>query len=62
MRKSALLSLASLMLVGGVIVGPASLATGQGTPKILEFDTMVGVPRPYTGATNAIRDGTPWRR
>lgn len=65
MRKSALLLLASVMLVGGVVVaGPASLATGQGTPKILEFDTMVGVPRPYTGVTNAIRGipggGLPW--
>ena len=32
--------------------------------KILEFSTMVGVPRPYTGATNAIRGvpggGRPW--
>jgi hypothetical protein len=65
MRKSALLLLASLMLVAGMVVGgPASLATGQGTPKILEFDTMVGVPRPYTGGTNAIRGvpggGVPW--
>jgi len=32
--------------------------------KILEFGTMVGVPRPFTGATNAIRGvpggGLPW--
>jgi hypothetical protein len=32
--------------------------------KVLEFNTMVGVPRPYTGATNAIRGvpggGLPW--
>jgi hypothetical protein len=64
MRKSAVLLLASL-LVGGIVVGgQASLATGNGAPKILEFDTMVGVPRPYTGATNAIRGvpggGLPW--
>jgi hypothetical protein len=63
MRKSALLLLATAMLVGGLVVaGPA--ASGQGSPKILEFDTMVGVPRPYTGATNAIRGvpggGLPW--
>jgi hypothetical protein len=63
-KKSALSLLASLVLVAGVIVlGPAS-AIGQGAPKILEFDTMVGVPRPYTGATNAIRGvpggGLPW--
>ena len=33
-------------------------------PKILEFQTMAGVSRPYTGATNAIRGvaggGLPW--
>jgi hypothetical protein len=32
--------------------------------KVLEFNTMIGVPRPYTGATNAIRGipggGLPW--
>lgn len=32
--------------------------------KILEFNTMVGLPRPFTGATNAIRGipggGLPW--
>jgi hypothetical protein len=65
MRKSALLLLTSVMLVAGVVVfGPASVATGKGAPKILEFDTMIGVPRPYTGAANAIRGvpggGLPW--
>ena len=64
MRKSAALLLASL-LVGGIVVGgQASLATGKRSQKILEFDTMVGVPRPYTVATNAIRGvpggGLPW--
>jgi len=32
--------------------------------KVLEFNTMIGVPRPFTGGTNAIRDipggGLPW--
>jgi hypothetical protein len=64
MRKSAVLLLASLLVAGIVVGGQASLATAKGSPKILEFDTMVGVPRPYTGATNAIRDvpggGLPW--
>jgi hypothetical protein len=63
MRKSALLLLATAMLVGGLVMaGPA--ASGQGSPKILDFDTMVGVPRPYTLAANAIRGvpggGLPW--
>jgi hypothetical protein len=65
MRKSTLLLLAVIVVVGAVVVGGrASQATGKETPKILEFDTMVGVPRPYTGATNAIRGvpggGLPW--
>lgn len=40
---------------------PVTAATED---KILEFDTMVGVVRPFTGATNAIRGvpggGIPW--
>jgi len=39
-------------------------ATASADDKILEFDTMVGVVRPFTGATNAIRNipggGIPW--
>jgi hypothetical protein len=65
MRKGALLLLAGLLVVGGVIVGGrASRAVGAETAKILDFDTMVGVPRPYTGSVNAIRGvpggGLPW--
>jgi hypothetical protein len=65
MRKSALLWLAAILVVGVVVVGgQVSQATGKGTSKILEFDTMVGVPRPYTLAANAIRGvpggGLPW--
>ena len=65
MKKSLLLLLSSAVLVGAFLVaGPASVASGQGAKKILDFDTMVGVPRPFTGATNAIRGvpggGLPW--
>jgi hypothetical protein len=65
MRRSALLWLAAIVVVAGVLVGGrASQATGNETSKILEFDMMVGVPRPYTGGTNAIRGvpggGLPW--
>jgi len=39
-------------------------ATGLADDKILSFDTMTGVVRPFTGATNAIRGvpggGIPW--
>ncbi|HRW07665.1 MAG TPA: hypothetical protein P5121_21330 [Caldilineaceae bacterium] len=53
------------LLVGALLmtqfVGSVSAKDG---PKLLEFDTMIGVPRPFTGATNAIRGvpggGLPW--
>ncbi len=65
MRKGAVLLVAAVVLVGGAVVaGRAPQASGADVAKIMDFDTMVGVPRPYTGATNAIRDvpggGLPW--
>ncbi|HXD20537.1 MAG TPA: hypothetical protein VN654_26155 [Vicinamibacterales bacterium] len=40
-------------------------ATGHADDKILSFDTMTGVVRPFTGTTNPIRGvnggGIPWR-
>jgi len=46
-----------------LIFGTSGLTTAK-TPKILEFDTMVGVPQALTGATNPIRGinggGIPW--
>jgi hypothetical protein len=42
----------------------ASLVTAKGPPKILAFDTMVGVSAPFAGVANAIRGvngaGAPW--
>jgi hypothetical protein len=65
MRKNALLLLSCLaLLVGLIVAGPASVASSKGSKKILEFETMVGVPRPYTDPANAIRGvpggGLPW--
>ena len=65
MRRCAILG---VMLLGLLAVASLSqTATGNnkgGPPNVLEFQTMVGVPRPYTGATNAIRGipggGAPW--
>ena len=63
MKKLLLVTVSAIMLVGAFFAGSASSVTADET-KILEFDTMVGVPRPYTGATNAIRGvpggGLPW--
>ena len=64
MRKVILLTLAAAMILGGVLFsGRFSPATAK-EPKILEFDTMVGLPQAFTGAQNPIRGinggGLPW--
>jgi hypothetical protein len=65
MKKFFLLTLAAVLLFSTVFVAsPIPAATAKGAPNILEFGTMIGVPRPYTGPTNAIRNipggGLPW--
>jgi hypothetical protein len=54
-------------MLAAVLVLSTFLVAGSVTAKeskILEFSSMIGVPRPYTGATNAIRGvpggGRPW--
>jgi hypothetical protein len=51
------------VLVAMALLLPASLVTAK-TPKILEFDTMVGVPQAFTGTQAPIRGinggGLPW--
>jgi hypothetical protein len=61
------LLLLALFAVGLLVVGVASDVSakpGGHAPKILEWDVMIGVPRPYTGPDNAIRGipggGQPW--
>ena len=60
-----------ILIIAIAAVGLLSTLFGALTPtttardlKIIEFNTMIGVPRPYTGATNAIRNvpggGLPW--
>lgn len=53
-----ILTLSTFLFAGSI--SPASADES----KALEFNTMIGVPRPYTGATNAIRGvpggGLPW--
>lgn len=52
------------LLFAGIGFGQPGVVAQAKTPKILEFQTMAGVPRPYTGPTNAIRGipggGLPW--
>lgn len=64
MKKLLLVSL-SIMLLSAFFAGSASPATAK-EPKIMEFDTMIGVPSTLTGtqATAAFRGinagGLPW--
>lgn len=61
------LLLLALIAVGLLVGGLASdvvAQPGPGAPKVLEWDVMIGVQPPYTGAANPIRDirggGAPW--
>lgn len=53
-----------LMAVPMVRTNIEKVSAASRGDKILEFDTMVGVPRPFTGTANAIRGvaggGLPW--
>ncbi len=64
MRKVILVLLAAALLLGGALLGGSISPTTAKEPKILEFDTMVGLPQAYTGAQNPIRGinggGLPW--
>ena len=63
MKKLILVTLSALLLLSTFFAGSVATATAK-EAKILEFGTMIGVPRPYTGATNGIRGvpggGLPW--
>jgi len=55
----------TLVLVLSTFIFAGSISQARADEsKVLEFNTMIGVPRPYTGATNAIRGvpggGAPW--
>lgn len=54
----------AVLLIAGLLLVPASQPALAGVPKILEFNTMVGVPNAYTGAKAPIRGvnggGVPW--
>jgi hypothetical protein len=56
---------AAMLLILSAFLAAGSVSTANADEsKVLEFNTMIGVPRPYTGATNAIRGvpggGVPW--
>jgi hypothetical protein len=51
-------------LLCALLLVPVAGRAADDSGKILDFDTMTGVVRPFTGATNKIRDiaggGIPW--
>jgi hypothetical protein len=64
-KKSLVLMVVILLLGGGVLFGSQAQRVGaKESPQILEFNTMIGVPRPYVGTTNPVRGisggGLPW--
>ena len=63
MKKLYSLAVVLVLILATVLYSGVATAAAKSS-NILEFGTMVGVPRPYTGATNAIRGvpggGLPW--
>src|SRR3990172_5566365 len=64
MKRYILMVLAIALAVGVVFMGGGFSQATAKEPKILEFDTMVGLPQAFTGTQNPIRGinggGLPW--
>lgn len=64
MKRFTVVSLAVVMVLSTLFFNGSVLSASAKETKIMEFGTMTGVPRPYTGNANAIRGlpggGLPW--
>lgn len=64
MKKILFVTLALILALSAVSFAGSVSPASADESKLLEFNSMVGVPRPYTGAANAIRGvpggGLPW--
>ena len=64
MKKQVLFGLAILIVLGGLFLGGKLSPAVAKEPKILEFDSLVGVPQALTGTQAPIRGvnggGLPW--
>lgn len=64
MKKVGFLSLAVLLILSSVFFYVGVNSASASLPTIMEFNTMAGIPRPYTGNANPIRGinggGFPW--
>lgn len=64
MKKTMYSMLALILALSAFLFAGSASPASADESKVLQFNTMIGVPRPYTGATNAIRGvpggGLPW--
>jgi len=64
MKKYMFTTLALILVLSTFLFAGSVTTANADESKMLEFNTMIGLPRPYTGATNAIRGvaggGLPW--
>jgi hypothetical protein len=64
MKKLYPIALVLVLILTTVLYSSVVTSAAAKSTNIMEFGTMIGVPRPYTGATNAIRGvpggGLPW--
>lgn len=64
MKKSIMIVVSMLIILGGLFLTRPMALVAAKDPKILEFDTMVGLPQAFTGTQNPIRGinggGLPW--
>ncbi|RPI94946.1 MAG: hypothetical protein EHM40_00115 [Chloroflexi bacterium] len=63
MKRLLFVTLSAMLFLSAFFAGSVSTASARET-KILEFDTMVGLPQAFTGTQNPIRGinggGLPW--
>jgi len=64
MKRIFVITLAAILLLSSFAFAGAVSPASAKDSTIMEIQSMIGVPRPYTGATNAIRGvpggGLPW--
>lgn len=64
MKKFVFVAMTVMLVLSTFLVSGSVYTASADESKLLEFNSMIGVPRPYTGATNAIRGvaggGLPW--
>jgi len=64
MKRSMFTTLVLILMFATIVFGGSVSTASADESKVLEFNTMIGVPRPFTGSTNAIRNvpggGLPW--